>query len=177
MVGFVQQIPQITNKSYSLTNHYVQCFYGKQRTHYDMEKTVSVKTESDTVKVAVITSQNKILTQTQSEPTDNTNLMLNADEDPSLGTHQNLRRPNNRLNAHLEHIPSQETDKAISFINNNDLGWTADVCKLQANHPEYGAHCQTKEQQLVQLESDIEENTHSKEFGKGPEFAAAFASL
>lgn len=64
MVGFVQQIPQITNKSYSLTNHYVQCFYGKQRTHYDMEKTVSVKTESDTVKVAVITSQNKILTQT-----------------------------------------------------------------------------------------------------------------
>jgi hypothetical protein len=27
-----------------------------------MEKTVSVKTESDTVKVAVITSQNKIIT-------------------------------------------------------------------------------------------------------------------
>ena len=33
------------------------------RTHYDMEKTVSVKTESDTVKVAVITSQNKIATK------------------------------------------------------------------------------------------------------------------
>lgn len=28
-----------------------------------MEKTVSVKTESDTVKVAVITSQNKIISQ------------------------------------------------------------------------------------------------------------------
>jgi hypothetical protein len=28
-----------------------------------MEKTVSVKTDSDTIKVAVITSQNKILTE------------------------------------------------------------------------------------------------------------------
>lgn len=62
MVGFVQTIPSITNKTYSLTEHNVQCFYAKQRTHYDMEKTVSVKTESDTVKVAVITSQNKIIT-------------------------------------------------------------------------------------------------------------------
>jgi ketosteroid isomerase-like protein len=62
MVGFVQSIPSITNKTYSLAEHFVQCFYGKQRTHYDMEKTVSVKTDSDTVKVAVITSQNKIVT-------------------------------------------------------------------------------------------------------------------
>jgi hypothetical protein len=62
MVGFVQTIPSITNKAYSLNEHLVQCFYAKQRTHYDMEKTVSVKTESDTVKVAVITSQNKIIT-------------------------------------------------------------------------------------------------------------------
>jgi hypothetical protein len=45
-----------------MTNHKVSCFYGVQETHYDMEKTVSVKTESDTVKVAVITSQNKIET-------------------------------------------------------------------------------------------------------------------
>jgi hypothetical protein len=35
-----------------------------------------------------------------------------------------------RFNAHAEHKASDETDKAISFINNNDLGWTADVCKL-----------------------------------------------
>ena len=39
-----------------MMNHKITCFYGKQETHYDMEKTVSVKTESDTVKVAVITS-------------------------------------------------------------------------------------------------------------------------
>jgi hypothetical protein len=42
--------------SYGMTNHHVSCFYGQQETHYDMEKTVSVKTESDTVKVAVIIS-------------------------------------------------------------------------------------------------------------------------
>jgi hypothetical protein len=37
-----------------------------------MEKTVSVKTESDTVKVAVITQQNKIVTQ----PDDASNLQI-----------------------------------------------------------------------------------------------------
>ena len=46
-----------------MANHKVVCFYGEQEVHYDMEKTASVKTESDTVKVAVITSQNKIETQ------------------------------------------------------------------------------------------------------------------
>jgi hypothetical protein len=62
MIGFVQTMPSIVNKSYSMTEHQMQCFYAKQKTHYDMEKTVSVKTESETVKVAVITSQNKIIT-------------------------------------------------------------------------------------------------------------------
>ena len=60
MVGFVQTIPSMSSEHYSLSQHKIQCFYGVQETHYDMEKTVSVKTESETVKVAVITSQNKI---------------------------------------------------------------------------------------------------------------------
>jgi hypothetical protein len=55
MIGFVQTIPSLSNEIYSLTNHKIQCFYGAQETHYDMEKTVSVKTDSDAVKVAVIT--------------------------------------------------------------------------------------------------------------------------
>jgi hypothetical protein len=56
MVGFVQTIPSVSQEKYGMTDHKVKCFYGSQETHYDMEKTVSVKTESDTVKVAVITS-------------------------------------------------------------------------------------------------------------------------
>lgn len=63
MVGFVQTIPTMSKEKYGMTDHNIECFYGQQETHYDMEKTVSVKTESDTVKVAVITSQNKIVTQ------------------------------------------------------------------------------------------------------------------
>ena len=63
MVGFVQTIPTISKEQYGMTNHKVSCFFGEQETHYEMEKTVSVKTESDTVKVAVITAQNKIATK------------------------------------------------------------------------------------------------------------------
>jgi hypothetical protein len=44
-----------------MIQHEVQCFWAEQETHYDMEKTVSVKTESDTVKVAVITTENRIV--------------------------------------------------------------------------------------------------------------------
>ena len=49
MVGFVQSMPKITGKKHSMSQHEVQCFWAEQETHYDMEKTVSVKTESDTV--------------------------------------------------------------------------------------------------------------------------------
>jgi hypothetical protein len=55
MIGFVQTMPSVSSEVYSLTNHKIQCFFGIQETHYDMEKTVSVKTDSDAVKVAVIT--------------------------------------------------------------------------------------------------------------------------
>jgi hypothetical protein len=93
-----------------------------------MEKTVSVKTESETVKVAVITSQNKIVTA--QTPDENNNLQLKTSGELSSFTQSSTRKPTNRFNAHVEHIPSQETDKAISFINSQNLGWKADTCKL-----------------------------------------------
>jgi hypothetical protein len=46
-----------------------------------------------------------------------------------------------RRNTHIEHKPSDETDLLIETINSMDLGWKADVCKLQSNHPSYGKHC------------------------------------
>jgi len=46
-----------------------------------------------------------------------------------------------RFNAHHHHVASDETDKAISFINSQNFGWKADVCKLQKHHAEYGSHC------------------------------------
>jgi len=58
-----------------------------------------------------------------------------------------------RFNAHLEHVASDETDAAISFINANDFGWTADTCKLQTHHEDYGAHCD--DLKLAQLDESV----------------------
>jgi hypothetical protein len=77
MIGFVQTMPSIkTNEVYTMQNHRIQCFYGEQEAHYDMEKTVQVKTDSDNVKVAVITNQNKIVSDS---PATEENLMIDAE--------------------------------------------------------------------------------------------------
>ena len=76
MIGFVQKMGIKNEKPGSFDKHEVQCFFGEQDTHYDMEKTVQVKTDSDAVKIAVITTQNKIVTLDDSEkkPADATNV-------------------------------------------------------------------------------------------------------
>ena len=52
------------------------------------------------------------------------------------------RNHSKRINAHIEHVPSDENDLAISFINNGDFGWKADSCKLQKHHKDYNqAQC------------------------------------
>lgn len=56
MIGFVQNMPKKSSEKSTMSSHKTTCFWGEQDTHYDMEKTVSVKTESDSVKVAVITN-------------------------------------------------------------------------------------------------------------------------
>jgi hypothetical protein len=76
MVGFVQDIPKIKNEKHSMAQHKITCFWGEQETHYDMEKTVSVKTESDAVKVAVITTENKIVTDSLDAPVDTQDIQI-----------------------------------------------------------------------------------------------------
>lgn len=53
------------------------------------------------------------------------------------------RTSSKRFNAHHAHVPSDENDLLISTINSLDLGWKADVCKLQKHHADYGSHCDT----------------------------------
>lgn len=80
MIGFVQSLPKKSTEKYTMNAHKIQCFWGEQDTHYDMEKTVSVKTESDSVKVAVITNQNKIVTDDLSptkKPSDEADIQVN----------------------------------------------------------------------------------------------------
>lgn len=80
MVGFVQTIPTKSTERYTMNKHHINCFWGDQETHYDMEKTVSVKTESDSVKVAVITNQNKIVTDDlKGKPSDDNDLELSSE--------------------------------------------------------------------------------------------------
>jgi hypothetical protein len=80
MIGFVQKMGSKNDKPGSFDKHEVQCFFGEQDTHYDMEKTVQVKTDSDAVKIAVITTQNKIVTLDEAEkkPADATNVQLDS---------------------------------------------------------------------------------------------------
>ena len=59
-----------------MNQHRVQCFYGVQVIHYDLEKTVQVKSDSDQVKVAVITNQNKIVSDA---PSDAENIQVDSD--------------------------------------------------------------------------------------------------
>ena len=61
-------------------------------------------------------------------------------------------------------MPSDSNDKAISFINANNFGWTANVCMLQENHPEYGQHCQEQPVTLAQTDVDVEKKR--KKFDK-----------
>jgi hypothetical protein len=78
-----------------------------------------------------------------------------------------------RRNLHLEHEPSDETDLLIETINSMDLGWKADVCKLQSHHASYGQHC--KEVNLSQKTSSAELDAllEEKTLGEGAEFGKA----
>jgi len=77
-------------------------------------------------------------------------------------------------------VPSDENDIAISFINNQNLGWKADTCKLQKHHAEYGTHCdalmlaqknETKSNEtLAEKEKKVVSKPKPKFGDKSPEF-------
>ena len=97
------------------------------------------------------------------------------------------RAHNKRSNPHHDHVPSDEMDVLISTINEMDIGWKADVCKLQKHHKMYGSHCddQLEDVELLQLSSDgdaanSEEDSSKSDkkeatFGEGADFQAALA--
>jgi hypothetical protein len=66
-------------------------------------------------------------------------------------TMERLRKSSSRYNAHIEHVANDETDKVISYINNQNFGWKADVCKLQKHHIEYGSHCENQNSDAISL--------------------------
>ena len=87
--------------------------------------------------------------------------------------HKAKQASGKRRNLHLDHKPSDETDLLIQAVNEADLGWTADVCKFQKTHANYGSHCdgaiklaQVADHYVDELLSQEEEATPTKkEFG------------
>jgi hypothetical protein len=69
-------------------------------------------------------------------------LQTSVEEKQDLLNYLGKRKSHTRHNLHHEHVPTDETDLLISTINSLDLGWKADVCKLQKHHANYGAHCE-----------------------------------
>lgn len=151
-----------------------------------MEKTVAVNSDQDKVKISVITQQNKIVPDTDAgAPKDEQNLLLET-EVQSLAQIQTetqtkvevlnrSRKQARRFNAHIEHEPNSDADKAISFINNNNFSWKADTCKMTKNHPERADHCDRKEPAVV-LAQVSDEN--QKKFGdNSEEFKAALEKV
>ena len=133
MVGFVQNVPTKTGQSFSLQNHQVQCFYGKQEKHYDIEKTKAYNTGK--------MKYNKVIAHHNIEPEHIQGEIPNEAGLAQQNTHK-LVKTKKRANMHLEHKPSDEMDLLISAVNEADLGWKADVCKYQKTHALYGDHCE-----------------------------------
>lgn len=54
-------------------------------------------------------------------------------------------------------------DILISAVNAADLGWKADVCKYQKNHPNYGKHCDEEALLLQTSERDDDDGQNLNE--------------
>lgn len=70
-----------------------------------------------------------------------------------------------RRNLHFDHKPSAKMDVLIHAINNSDIGWKADICKL-SNAPK---NCH--ENKITNL-AQVSDASEARAFGEGPEFNA-----
>lgn len=172
MVGFVQSI----HGSGSMKAHKAQCFYAKQVKHYDLEKSVLFD-NGDGVKIDKIVGKGgaaQVGAQTMAEVTEDTPVQEPADDaNVQLDAQIFQRTSSKRVNAHHEHVPSDENDLMISAINSLDLGWKADVCKLQKHHADYGAHCDQPLELAQTSAKSGEDQQETLEFGHGEAFKSA----
>lgn len=85
------------------------------------------------------------------------------------------RKSHTRYNAHHAHVPSDENDLMIQAINDLNLTWKADTCKLQTHHANYGSHCQKeKEEARLSLAQTASKEEEASSFGQQENFAGAW---
>ena len=86
-----------------------------------------------------------------------------------------------RTNFHHDHEPSDEMDLYITTLNDANVGFKLDTCKLQKHHERYGEG-QECDEEFLMLEDDVPKlepgvtykkkfGTHDKEFGAALEEA------
>ena len=82
---------------------------------------------------------------------------------PSKGK-QNLSSKGPRKNFHLEHVPSDEMDLLITSVNEADVGFKLDTCKLQKNHNKFGEgqDCTDENDEIMLLQLGIEADVAGK---------------
>jgi hypothetical protein len=198
MVGFVQKV----HGQGSYADHRSQCFYAKQTNHLpvwksqrtedsegvkmdkivqvnsnaQMEPVSAVQTEAADGEEATEPTQEQPATEVQveanvSSPADEENIQLEARMDEAIFG----RTSHKRFNAHHAHVASDENDLLISTINDMDLGWKADVCKLQKHHPSYGSHCEDQALNLAQVQAKADLESENKLFEEHQNFQAAWS--
>lgn len=166
-----------------MSQHTVKCFHGYQKKLYGYEESEAhdngklkwnsvTKHHGDVAKLDLLASSDNATSKKKAqhgvgEKTKN-GLRKSLIENGS-GHKKNAlikgERAKKRQNMHQEHRPSDEMDLLISAVNEADLGWTADVCKYQKNHPKHGGDkCDEKAALLAQLTSDNTETGFFDDF-------------
>lgn len=139
-----------------MKSHKGQCFFGKQLKASNNNLS-STETEIGEAKIALIqgskvnaatlaesqdvnsieSSAEDVQTDASADaeapatadaPTDETNLMIGSTIRSRTSDFQ--RKSHKRFNAHHAHVPSDENDLMIQAINDLNLTWKADTCKL-----------------------------------------------
>lgn len=113
-----------------MKNFRAQCFFGKQRMKYNVEKTEYLN-HGDKNEESLITLHNHEASLGLAEaekkapaPGSATNVQAKSAKKPAKKT------SSKRKNLHLAHKPSDETDLLITTVNDGDFGFKVDSCKL-----------------------------------------------
>ena len=114
-----------------MSNFKAVCFYAKQTSKFNVEKTEEVDEDGKQ-------KFNKILKHDASASKELEDVIKAASPAKETKPAIKNKKPSKRSNLHLEHKPSDEMDLLISTLNDADLGWKADTCKLQKHHAKYG---------------------------------------
>jgi hypothetical protein len=158
MVGFVQ-----SGKS-TMKEHKVQCYYGMmvKPKHEVMLTDDGKKTlVKEAQQLASDAKDNKasntaqILSQIAETPDDNTNVALL----------QKFLLPTKSGRVKHDWIPNEQSDMLIEAVNELELGWTADTCKLQHGNSKRPVQCDEVK--------DVSLAHKGKKFGEGKDFDGA----